>query len=73
MSSFLVIEQFKTCNFTDLLCPEFPQECFDHEGVINGHIHFLPNNRKQSRAKNNSHKTNVAAIFSHFFVMTNQD
>ena len=20
------------------------QECFDHEGVINGHVRFLPNN-----------------------------
>ena len=29
-----------------LLSLEFPQECFDHEGVINGHVWFLPNNRE---------------------------
>ena len=28
-----------------LLCPEFLQKCFDHERVINGHVHFLDNNR----------------------------
>ena len=25
-----------------LLCPEFPQECFDHKEVINEHVSFLP-------------------------------
>ena len=36
-----------------LLCLEFSEECFDHEGVINGHI-FLPNNRKMKSGKNQS-------------------
>ena len=30
-----------------LLCPEFLQKCFDHERVINGHVHFLDNNREK--------------------------
>ena len=65
------------------MCQEFPQQCFDHVGVFNGQVRFLPNNRKRSRVKTGhrlicifliySHKTNVVRSFNHFFFVTYQN
>ena len=34
---------------------QFPQECFAHDGVINGHNRFSPNNRKTKLGKTGHH------------------
>ena len=47
MSSFFVNDTVKNLQLPWLLlCLEFTQECFDYEGVVNGHVCFLLNNRK---------------------------
>ena len=48
-----------------LLFPEFPQECFDHQGVINSHVCFLPNNSKTKLGKNWSSFSYAFCSFIH--------
>ena len=55
LSSFFADDTVKNLQlYRLLLCREFPQECFDHKGVINGHVRVSPNNRKTKLGKNPS-------------------